>query len=105
MKVHNYGNDYAYQMKQKSREKEAEAKAEEVKETEKEVEDADHQIQPGGEGNLEGAQEENIEAVEQVRRGEEGVCDNDAGTSKDAAATSKRKKKAKETESEDGEVH
>ena len=46
MRIHNYGNDYAYQQKQKSRETEVKAQVveEQVQEPKKVIEDAGNQV-------------------------------------------------------------
>ena len=66
MKIHNYGNDYAFQQKQKSVENEKSNVHKMQVQEPKEVADAGNQVQEGGERPMEESGEEILGAMGEV---------------------------------------
>jgi len=97
MKIHNYGNDYAYQQKQKSKEsKKAQIKNEEVKKVQveepknEEVKNAGNQIQDGRERKVEELGAQGIGGMEKMDETETGM---EEKSGEESAGTNTKKKK------------
>ena len=94
MKIHNYGNDYAYQQKQKSREAEVKAQVvEEQVQKPKVMEDAGNQVAEIVHEDVREECEEKKEVREEADSKEEGTPAETGETSETSTENCKKKKK------------
>ena len=106
MKIHNYGNDYAYQQKQKSREAEVKAQVieEQVQEPKEVIEDAGNQVTEIVHEDVREECEEKKEVREEAESKEEGTPAETAETGETSeTSTENFKKKKKRIVIEEGE--